>query len=199
VAGGRRFSRGWRWVCPGCRERVRVIFLPVRSMNLAEYLGVRAEIDGEVDDVAEMPRAFACTRCHRVRYFSRLGRHGWNELIAHSTGGLLYGHEVRRPDYWEETRKRTYRRSAARAPSKRRAEVLSLLRAGKRIGEIARELGISVNGVGNHTRVIYREAGVHSRRALVEKLLESEASGAGVRAVAVAAEGSDSAGVGVES
>jgi DNA-binding CsgD family transcriptional regulator len=160
---------------------VRVIYLPVRSMNLAEYLGVRAEIDAEVDGVAEMPRTFACTRCHRVRYFSRVGRSGWNALIAHCTGGLLYGHEVRRPDYWgaEEKRRRAYRPSKGRAPSKRRAEVVELLRAGKRIGEIARELGISINTVNSHTRVLYREAGVHSRRALVAKLLGSEAASAG--------------------
>jgi DNA-binding CsgD family transcriptional regulator len=168
VVRGRRVGRGWRWVCPGCGKRVRVIFLPARSMNLAEYLGVKAEAD-ELEAVAELPRTFACTRCHRVRYFSRVDRHGWNALIAHCTGGLLYGHEVKRPGYWklEEPRKRLYRRSAGRAPSKRRAQVREMLLAGKKIKEIGEGFGISVNTVWNYVRVIYREAGVKSRKGLM--------------------------------
>jgi DNA-binding CsgD family transcriptional regulator len=175
---GRRVARGWRWKCPGCGERVRVIFLPVRPINLAEYYGVKAELDGELDAVEELPRVFGCTRCHRVRYFSRVGRLGWNALIAHSTGGLLYGREVRRPDYWEETRRRTYRRSAGRAPSKRRVEVLGLLLEGRTIKEIGRELGISANTVTNYVRVIYREAGVHSRGELRGKVDPSPSNSA---------------------
>src|SRR5258706_9873359 len=66
VVRGRRMARGWRWRCPGCGERVRVIFLPVRPINVAEYLGGKADVDGELDGVTEMPRVFGCTRCHRV-------------------------------------------------------------------------------------------------------------------------------------
>jgi DNA-binding CsgD family transcriptional regulator len=161
-------SRGWRWICPGCKARVRVIFLPVRPINLAEYFGVRPEVDGELDAVEDSPRVFGCTRCHRVRYFSRVDRCGWNALIGHATGGLLYGHEVRRPEYWRPTRRRAYRPSAKRAPSKRRAEVLAMLREGRKVKEIAAGLGIAVNTVAGHMKVIYRELGVHSRRELRE-------------------------------
>jgi len=158
-------ARGWRWVCGGCRKLVRTIYLPLRDRNLAEYFGVKVEGD-EVDEVVELPRTFACTRCHRVRYFSRVDRHGWNQLVAHATGGLLYGREVRKPEYWKETRRRAYRPSVRRAKSLRREEVRRLLLLGLGVGDVAKELGISVNGVNNHTRVIYREAGVHSYREL---------------------------------
>jgi DNA-binding CsgD family transcriptional regulator len=161
-------ARGWRWVCGGCKKLVRTVYLPLRDRNLAEYFGVKVEGD-EVDGVAEMPRTFACTRCHRVRYFSRVDRHGWNQLIAHATGGLLYGREVRKPEYWKATRKRAYRPAKGRKPSKRREEVRERLLAGMGIGEVALDLGISVNCVNNYTRVIYREAGVHSYRELRRK------------------------------
>jgi hypothetical protein len=176
---GEAMGRGWRWICPGCKKRGRTIYLPMRQMNIAQYFGVKAERD-EVDGVAEIPRVFGCMRCHRVRYFSKVDRHGWNALIGHSTGGLLYGREVRRPEYWKATRKRAYRPSSGRTPSKRRAEVRERLLAGMGVGEIARGLGLSVNGVNNHTRVIYREAGVHSYRELrrVEEGKKALADGA---------------------
>jgi DNA-binding CsgD family transcriptional regulator len=162
-------QRGWRWICPGCKKRVRTIFLPMRHMDLLEHFGVKAEADIE-DSVEEMPRVFGCTRCHQVRYFSRVDRHGWNQLIGHASGGMLYGREVRKPDYFKATRRRAYRPSKGRAPSKRRAQVRELLLAGQGVGAIARELGLSVNGVNNHTRVIYRMEGVHSYRELRRKM-----------------------------
>ena len=152
---GEARQRGWRWICPGCKKRVRTIFLPMRQMNLLEYFGVKAETDIE-DGVEDLPRVFGCTRCHRVRYFSKVDRHGWNALIGHSTGGLLYGREVRRPEFWKATRKRAYRPSSGRAKSKRLEEVRERLLAKKTIEEIGRELGISGNTVTNHVRVIYR-------------------------------------------
>jgi DNA-binding CsgD family transcriptional regulator len=177
--GVRKFV-GWRWICPGCKERVRTIYLPVRAMNLAEYFGARPEFD-ELDKVEDPPRALGCTRCHRVRYFSRVDRHAWNALIAHCTGGLLYGREVRKPEFWRETRRRKYRPSLGRAPSKRREEVRALLLKRMTIPQIGRELGISVNTVWNHVRVIYGEMGVHSRKDFLAGGIEGENGRTGER------------------
>jgi hypothetical protein len=162
---GRRVWRGWRWICPGCGERVRTLLLPVRAMNLAEYFGARPEFD-ELDAVPDSPRAMGCARCPRVRYFSRTTAASWNALIAHASGGLLYGREVRKPDYFRPTRRRRYTRHLNRKPSRRRAEVLAMLREGRRVKEIAAGLGIAVNTVLGHMKVIYREMGVHSRKEL---------------------------------
>jgi DNA-binding NarL/FixJ family response regulator len=101
-----------------------------------------------------------------VHYFSKVDRCAWNSLILHSSGGLLYGREVRKPEYFKATRRRAYRPCARWAKSKRRAEVMERVIAGMKVAEIARALGISNNTVAGYMKVIYRERGVHSRREL---------------------------------
>lgn len=59
--------------------------------------------------------------------------------------------------------------SAAGHLSRREIEVLLLLAADKRSGEIARELGISVRTVDHHVAVMMRRAGVQSRPGLVSR------------------------------
>lgn len=65
-------------------------------------------------------RTFACKKCWNVRTPNLTDHHGWNEFVTLISGGLLYGHEVKRPAdeaplkyrrtfwekrrrYWEET------------------------------------------------------------------------------------------------
>jgi hypothetical protein len=57
---------------------------------------------GVTDTVAqpwegEATRRFACRKCWRIRNTCFAEGSGWNEFIAHMTGGLLYGHDVPRP------------------------------------------------------------------------------------------------------
>jgi DNA-binding NarL/FixJ family response regulator len=57
--------------------------------------------------------------------------------------------------------------------------VLALLLEGLAVKEIVAKLGIKWNTVAGHMKVIYREAGVHSRRELRERAGPSAGGGAG--------------------
>ena len=59
---------------------------------------------GMEDELVEL-RSFACARCWRVKGFSLLRGRGWNEFITHVSGGLLYGREVKKPEWLREVRK----------------------------------------------------------------------------------------------
>src|SRR5690606_34072470 len=113
-----------------CGRRVSKLFIPLRPFSLLDFLGnpIAAELPQDADTrvlplaarlplppIPTPPLTAACLRCHNVLHFSLLTRNGWNIFIAHITGGLLYGHEVRRPDTLTVTRRRPFynRRRAA--------------------------------------------------------------------------------------
>lgn len=110
---------------------------------------------------------FACHHCHRVRYLT-LDRNGWNHLVTHLTAGLLYGHEVPRPDSITHTRKRRYVTHSR--PHPRRDQVQSLLLRGLTSKQIATALGIQYSTVVAHIERIYKHHAVHSRAELKAKL-----------------------------
>jgi DNA-binding CsgD family transcriptional regulator len=165
---------GWRWLCPGCARLVRTIYYPLPPINLLagetrrllQKLPRTRDLDAEPQP---MP-CFACCRCHRIRYFSRLGKDSWNELIAYLTGGLLYGREVPRPDWLTPDRKRAYRPCLTRAPSKRREEVLARLLKGWTYDQIAADLGVGFATVSGHATTIYKQHEVAGRNRLAKKL-----------------------------
>ncbi|HEX8342537.1 MAG TPA: hypothetical protein VF624_16670 [Tepidisphaeraceae bacterium] len=101
--------RGWTWTCPACSRQVEMIYLPLPVPTVEAHLGLRLGQE-EVDAPPRPPLAFACTRCHRVRYLTRVGRAGWHEFVGYLTAGLLYGREVPMPPWWPK-RVRTYRPS----------------------------------------------------------------------------------------
>lgn len=149
--------RGWAWRCPACGQTARTLFLPLPVPSLPEW--VRSDLvpsdPSDPDALPTPPATFACHGCHRVRYFTRRGDGGWNELITHLSGGLLYGHEVYRP-----TSARTLR-PAPTPPTPRetdqyrcdtRSKIAPLLAAGWPGTKIARELGISSQAVYYHAR-----------------------------------------------
>lgn len=165
---GRRF-RGWRWVCPGCRREVRTIFYPLPVTNLPEFFGIDPA-KTEFDAPHRPPPCFACVRCHRVRYFSRLDSDSWNHLVAHLSGHLLYGHEVPRPPWLTPDRRRPYRPHLMRPPSKRREEVLQRLLKGWAYQKIARDLGVGFGTVHIHVKKIYKQHRVRGREELARQL-----------------------------
>ena len=68
-----------------------------------------AEVRDERADAIEPPLpTFACNDCHRVQRFTRIGTRGWNKMIGHVSGGLLYGAEVPRPAWLTHDRKRPF-------------------------------------------------------------------------------------------
>ena len=113
---------------------------------------------------------FACKKCHRVRYFSRVDKACWNEFVGHLTEGLLYGSEVKRPRDLVIRRKRPMRkRTVSERVRVQREEVLRLLVAGKTKQEVADEMGIPFGRVDGNARKLYRELEVKTRKGLKER------------------------------
>ena len=110
---------------------------------------------------------FACARCHRVRFFSRITPAAWNGVVAYLTGGLLYGYEVPRPAWFTKDRKLPYRPQLGRAPSARRQQVLERWIQGHSRRRIARDLNTGVATVCKHVKALYRQHNVHDRFALI--------------------------------
>src|SRR5687767_6174200 len=167
TSSGSEHFNGHHWLCPACGKRCRTIFLPLPPVNLL------AREQPRLAQIVDIPRrldGFACVRCHRVRYFSRIDRNGWNGFIAYISGGLLYGHEVPRPTSIPRDRKRRYRPCLNRAPSARRAQVLERLLKGMTYDEIAADLRVGYATVHGHVKLLYKQHAVHSARELAAKL-----------------------------
>src|SRR5688500_1539542 len=116
---------------------------------------------------------FACRGCHGVRGLSRAPgkmRGFWNDLVAHLSGGLLYGREVVRPAWVTPVRKVAYRPHPGARPPLRRLAVQERLLKGWPYKRIAADLGITTGTVEIHARDIYRQHRVHDRRALARHL-----------------------------
>jgi hypothetical protein len=137
------------------------------------------------------PQTFACERCLRPRRLSRCDPNGWNELITHLTGGLLFGREVQRPDWFPRprrghpqppdaapqadpsirnpqsqirNRKIPYTPRPTRSPSVRRPQVERLLLAGRTFKQIAAELRLAYGTILWTAQQVYKQHGVRSLR-----------------------------------
>ena len=164
TATGPRFM-GWRWVCPGCKKKVETVYLPQGSADWAGYVGVKVE-ESEVDEVPEPPGCFACGVCHGVVGFTRTDvTRSWNNLVLHLSGGLLYGREVRRPQWFVAGRKKRYGRHRCKRPRQDELERL-LVETRMSFKEIAAAMGIRYGSVLGLTKPLYRRRGVHSREQL---------------------------------
>ena len=119
---------------------------------------------GEID-------GFACGRCHRVQYLPSMTSYCWNMVVSYLTDGLLYGREVARPAWFvRAARKRAFTPRLNSRPSRRRPQVLELLLAGLRNGQIAERLGLRPHTIEIYVSQIYAQYGVHSRSALAQRL-----------------------------
>jgi len=164
--------RGWRWVCPVCKKEVRRIYYPVAVRTLFDSWFIDPVIQKRLcdADLVEAPAAtFACMACHGVYHFCSIAPGAWNRVITYLTAGMLYGREVAKPASFVPERKRARTRLLNREAPVRR-KVLARLRNGWTYFQIARDLKISLVGVGMHVLKICREEGVAFRHALAEKL-----------------------------
>lgn len=108
--------------------------------------------------------SLACHTCHRVHTRARLGSPGWNSFVADLSAGLLYGHEVKRPDSFAPERRYRFVHKRRKAPQ--RARVLNLLARGHKDRQIAVRLGMSYRAVRNHVRALYKRHGARNRADL---------------------------------
>ena len=119
--------------------------------------------------------SFACHHCWRLKYDTLATDQGWNDFIHYISDGVLFGSEVKRPDIGKPRRKRAYtKRRSNGAPRRQRAleELLSDLT----FVEIAARMQISVGGVAQHAKHLYREHGVHSRQQLAPQARPARAA-----------------------
>jgi hypothetical protein len=172
---------GWNWICPACGQTCRTIYYPLPPMALVEVMKggeIHRKDAGDPDAISPGNQTFACMKCHQVMFHSRLTCETWNRLISHITGGLLYGHEVKRPDWYEKRRNKKFAPLLRREPSKRRAQIREMMEKGMGIYEIARELRLSTSCVGTHACKIYRQARVRDLREFRKRFCEGQKVGA---------------------
>jgi hypothetical protein len=152
---GKRVFAGWWWRCPGrvdergepmgCGRQALMLYAPLpvwgagQFLNMDRGLKVTGEANGPMNLAGEWEpgwfdplagrRSLACEHCWGVRRLSMTSYRGWNEFVTYISGGLLYGRDVKRPDWvtiGEAARKqRRSRRRVEREtlPMDRRAEV----------------------------------------------------------------------------
>jgi len=159
---------GWRWVCPGCRKEVRTIYYPVAPWTMFDHF-YKDLARSDVDEMPLPPPTFACWHCHGVQGFIRVRGNGWNQVVTVLTRGLLYGHEVQKPAWYKEERRRRRDRKLNRRAPKREA-VLRRLLNGWSDKRIARDLMMSLGSMRNMRRELCRQERVVDREELAKKL-----------------------------
>jgi hypothetical protein len=95
----------------GCGRVCKYLFAPLRGWTLAKSTGYSWSLDMPEDsglagawepgmnDMAlrNALACFACKECWRVWNITMTNKSGWNDFVTYISGGLLYGHEVKRP------------------------------------------------------------------------------------------------------
>jgi hypothetical protein len=172
LARGSLEFKGWRWLCPCCQRAVQILYLPLERVNLITLNDpvARDELEKNGEPVDTPPRGLASAACHRVTFLARGKKDFWGEVIAHLTGGLLYGAEVKRLDVARVQRKRPYAPRPNATPAWRRPMVQERLLKGWSYKRIAADMGITTGTVDTHAQAIYRQHRVHGRAELVRLL-----------------------------
>jgi DNA-binding NarL/FixJ family response regulator len=105
-----------------------------------------------------------------VKVYTRASKDFWNDLVAHLSGGLLYGAEVSRPAWLTRQRRRPYAPRPNAPPAHRRLMVQERLLKGWPYKRIAADMHISPGTVDTHAQAIYAQHRVHGRAALIRQL-----------------------------
>jgi len=107
----------------GCGRRVQVLYAPLPAWTIGRALGLEEGLDVEGLSGRWLPgvmdrwagrRSLACERCWQLRRTTMTSHTGWNDLVTHLSGGLLFGREVAKPAGFEHERKRAYQPRRAR-------------------------------------------------------------------------------------
>jgi DNA-binding NarL/FixJ family response regulator len=164
-AGSLHFN-GYFWLCPHCQKTCRTIYYPLPPMNLLSTKDIPRL--AQIIDIPRKIDGFACRRCHRVKFFSRLQSEAWNDLIAYMTAGLLYGREVPRPAWFTPDRKRPYKPMPNRSAPKREQVLERLLKGWPRT-RIAADLGMTAGALSQQMWKIFKQHRVRTYAALLRK------------------------------
>ena len=123
----------------------------------------------DADAVIPPPPSFACAECHKVQGTTRTSSQCWNLVVTTLTRGLLFGHEVPKPQWYQPRRKRARCRQLHR-PAPRRQAVLRRLLNGWTLRRIARDLTMSLEHVHRNVAHLCKQEGVADRVELAAKL-----------------------------
>jgi len=106
----------------------------------------------------------------RIDGTTRVNSSAWNQVVSHLTRGLLFGHEVQKPQWYRPQRKNARSRRLHAAPALKREAVFTRLMNGWTPEQIALHLLISKDAVELHTQRICKQERVKNRRELAAKL-----------------------------
>jgi DNA-binding NarL/FixJ family response regulator len=174
--------RGWHWLCPACKKEVRTIYYPFPAETVFDFLGydpARAKscrtqskkfLPHDADEMPTPPPTFACWYCHRIDGTTRTTADGWNQVVSHLTRGLLFGHEVEKPQWYQPQRKNTRSRRLHAKPAVKRQAVFVRLMNGWTTEQIARDLLIPKHAVELHIQRTCKQERVKNRHELAAKL-----------------------------
>ncbi|MEM9348079.1 MAG: hypothetical protein AAGB26_15835 [Planctomycetota bacterium] len=113
----------------GCGRLVSTLYAPLPIWTVGRYLGIEEGLEVEGLSGEWLPgvmdrwagrRRLACEHCWKVRRVSFADHRGWNELVTYLSGGLLYGHEVEKPSYFQYERRRAYAKRRKKRREKER-------------------------------------------------------------------------------
>ena len=154
---------GWRWLCPQCGRSARILHYPVNQPDFPTLIGFAP---AKAEPLPKPAATFACRKCHGIHNFGRMGLGClWNTLILRCSGGLLYGHEVKKPDWLKPQRKHAYAPRRLHAPQRERIQRL-IVETDLSYRDIAAQVGISPNAVAVHASTIFKRHHVHTRADL---------------------------------
>jgi DNA-binding NarL/FixJ family response regulator len=166
---------GYRWLCPSCKKSVRTIYYPLPPRTLFDCDFTDPSIQLKLTD-ADLPNSppptFACSKCHRIRWFTGYDKNDWTYLIFQLTAGLLFGHEVQKPSWFIPQRKNTRSRHLHR-PAPRRQMVLRRLLNGWSKNRIAKDLQVAPGCIHIHITHLCAQENVKNRHELAAKLRAS--------------------------
>lgn len=106
-------------VLTGCGRLVRTLYAPLPVWTIGKYLGMTEGLEVEGLSGQWLPgvmdrwagrRSLACEHCWKLRRTSFAGYQGWNDLVTHLSGGLLFGKEVKRPSSFTFERRHVYQK-----------------------------------------------------------------------------------------
>lgn len=138
----------------GLWMRVRCQLSPFTDHDPPRYVMAIGVIPADVDPSAE--RA------------ARYERHLWR-IALEVQAARIRDHRGRQESWWTDP--------ALAGLSERQGEILRRVAQGEEVSDIARELVISESTVRNHLSGIYQKFGVHSRAALVSRLMRGDGMG----------------------
>ena len=164
--GGKDQFQGWRWICPCCRQRADILYYPQPHPDLAVWRGF---VPTPWPWGQQHAPIFACHECHGVYWFHRTSLlMGWNRLVLHYSGGLLYGREVEKPA-WLTAQQPSEHRPPAESAERLKCKRL-LVTTTMNYAELGRQLGMTATAVGLMAWRICKREGVKGRNELREKL-----------------------------